>query len=462
MRVATRTVLFVAALALAAGAPAADTPQGFVELFKAATEAHGAKDYARMERLLRDALALRPGHPTAQYNLAAALALRGEKGDALDALGSLARMGLSFDPASDPDFAALREGFRFGLLKQDFSRNRKAVGDADVSFTVPAASFIPEGIAYDGDTRSFFLGSVHERRILRIRRDGKQDNFAADGPLWAVLGMTADVSRRRLWVATAAIPEMKNAAPDELGRTAILAYDLDSGELKQKHPLPQDGRKHVFGDLIVARSGAVYATDSGGGGLYALDPATGNFTLLTAPGELTSPQGLALARDRRTLYVADYTQGLFRYDLDKRALKRMEVARDICVYGIDGLYRFDDDLVAVQNGVRPHRAVRFELDRAGRRVRHAQVLAANLREFDEPTLGVVVGKRFHFVANSQWNKFGKDHALPPAEQLRGPIVLEVALDRRDPRRDEPRRGPAQPQQQPAPLELPPVGLPPIR
>jgi len=462
MRVATRTVLFVAALALAAGAPAADTPQGFVELFKAATEAHGAKDYARMERLLRDALALRPGHPTAQYNLAAALALRGEKGDALDALGSLARMGLSFDPASDPDFAALREGFRFGLLKQDFSRNRKAVGDADVSFTVPAASFIPEGIAYDGDTRSFFLGSVHERRIQRIRRDGKQDNFAADGPLWAVLGMTADVSRRRLWVATAAIPEMKNAAPDELGRTAILAYDLDSGELKQKHPLPQDGRKHVFGDLIVARSGAVYATDSGGGGLYALDPATGNFTLLTAPGELTSPQGLALARDRRTLYVADYTQGLFRYDLDKRALKRMEVARDICVYGIDGLYRFDDDLVAVQNGVRPHRAVRFELDRSGRRVRHAQVLAANLREFDEPTLGVVVGKRFHFVANSQWNKFGKDHALPPAEQLRGPIVLEVALDRRDPRRDEPRRGPAQPQQQPAPLELPPVGLPPIR
>ena len=462
MRVATLSALFAAALALAAGAPAADAPQGFVELFKAATEAHAAKDYARMERLLRDALALRPGHPTAQYNLAAALALRGEKGDALDALGTLARMGLTFDPASDPDFAALREGFRFGLLKQDFSRNRKAVGDADVSFTVPAASFIPEGIAFDGDTKNFFLGSVHERRIQRIRRDDKQDNFAAAGPLWAVLGMTADASKRRLWVATAALPEMKNAAPDELGRTAILAYDLDSGELKQKHPLPQDGRKHAFGDLIVARSGTVYATDSAGGGLYALDPATGNFTLLTAPGELTSPQGLALARDRRTLYVADYTQGLFRYDLRKRVLKRMEVAKDICVYGIDGLYRFDDDLVAVQNGVRPHRVVRFAIDRSGRRVRHAQVLAANLREFDEPTLGVVIGKRFHFVANSQWNKFGKDHALPPAGQLRGPIVLKVALDRRDQRDDGQRRGPAQTPQQPAPLQLPPVGVPPIR
>ena len=464
MSVPMRTALLAAALALAAAdGRAADPPQGFVELFKAATEAHGAKDYERMERLLRDALALRPAHPTATYNLAAALALRGEKGKAVDTLASLARMGLTFDPAQDADFAALREGYRFRSVADDFARNRKAVGDARVSFTVAAPSFIPEGIAFDRDTDSFFLGSVHERRIQRIRDNGQQDSFPPPGPLWAAMGMTADAAKRRLWVATSAIPEMKNATADELGRSAILAYDLDSGELKQKHPLPQDGAKHALGDLVVTRDGTVYATDSAAGTLYALETATGKFTALTTPGQLTSPQGLVLARDKDTLYIADYTQGLFRYDLDKRVLKRMDVARDICVYGIDGLYRFEDDLIAVQNGVRPHRVVRFVLDRSGRRVRHAQVLAANLRDFDEPTLGVVVGRRFHFVANSQWNRFAKDHTLPPDEKLRGPVVLEVALDRRDDdRRDSRQPGPAQAPQQSAPLELPPVNLPPIR
>lgn len=463
MRRVIGIVLLAAGLVVTTGAIAAEAPpqQGFVELFKASTQAHQAKDYKRMEQLLRDALKLRPVHPTATYNLAAALVLGGQKNAGVKELRKLARMGLTFDIAADEDFAGIREWQGFRELRRDFARNARAAGEANVTFTVPAPSFIPEGLAYDPASEDFFIGSVRERRILRIK-DEQPVDFTPAGSTWAVLGLTVDADERRLWAATAAIAEMKDAKTDELGRAALVTFDLKSGALQRRYELPQDGRRHALGDVIVGRK-AVYATDSAAGELYALDPAGGAFQSLTARGALSSPQGLVMGRDRRTLYVADYTQGLYRIDVEKRELTRLEVADDICVYGIDGLYRFGDDLIAVQNGIRPHRVVRFILDRSGKRVRHATVLASGLKEFDEPTLGVIEGRRFHFVANSQWHRFDKDHALPPDAQLRGPVVLQVRLDRRRPTEGDSGRGvPGEAQPAPAPLELPPVGLPRVR
>jgi sugar lactone lactonase YvrE len=462
MRV-VKWLMAAALLALAPGTGAAEPAQDFVGLFKASSAAYEARDYARMEQLLRQALKLRPAHPRAQYNLAAALALGGRKNDALDLLRGLARMGLSFDAAADADFAGLRDWDGFKDVSRAFARNRKPAGEAAVTFSVPGApAFIPEGLAFDPDDDHFYLGSVRERRILRIDEDGQASDFTPAGASWAVLGLAVDDGRRLLWAATAALPEMKDAKADELGRSALVAYDLKTGAERQRHELPQDGARHALGDLVVARDGKVYATDSAAGLLYVLDPATGKLEALTAPGALAAPQGLAFGRDRNLLYVADYTQGLYRFDLRKRALTRLDVADDISVYGIDGLYRFEDDLIAVQNGIRPHRVVRLALDRNGKRVRHATVLAAGLSQFDEPTLGAVVDRRFHFVANSQWGRFGKDHALPADAALRGPVVLSVSLERRGGQRPgERQRAPAQPPPA-SPLDLPPVGLPPIR
>ena len=458
MPILTRFAWLAAACALTVAAAEPPEPRGFVELFKASTEAYEAKDYPRMEQLLRAALKQRPDHPRATYNLASALALGGQRNAALKELRKLERMGLAFDIAADADFAGMRDWEGFKDLRRAFARNGAPAGESEESFRLPAPTFIPEGLAWDEKRDEFLLGSVHERRIVRVDEDGKEAPFSKPGESWAVLGLASDRRKRRLWAATAALPEMQNARAEELGRSAILEYDLDTGELKRRFELPADGQKRALGDLTIGRDGRIFATDSVGGGLYALDPGSGRFEALAPAGALSSPQGVVA--DGRGLYVADYTQGLFRYDFDKRTLKRLEVAEDICVYGIDGLYRFDDDLVAVQNGVRPHRIVRFELDRGGRRVRHATVLAAALRSFDEPTLGTVVGRRFHFVANSQWGKFGKDRKLPAAEQLRGPVVLNVSLERRPRDDDAPgQRGvPAQPQQAPG-SPLPPVDLP---
>ena len=54
-----------------------------------------------------------------------------------------------------------------------------------------------------------------------------------------------------------------------------------------------------------------------------------------------------------------------------------------------------------------------------------RILARNLPQFDEPSLGALAGDEFYFVANSHWNRFGPDGSLP--DGLTGPIVLELNL-----------------------------------
>jgi hypothetical protein len=96
------------------------------------------------------------------------------------------------------------------------------------------------------------------------------------------------------------------------------------------------------------------------------------------------------------------------------------------VNGIDGLVWANGALVGVQNGVWPHRVVRLDLDPSRARIAAVTVLARAHPDFDEPTLGVMVGPDFHFVANSQWEAVGEQGQVDEA-RLRPAVVLRVPV-----------------------------------
>jgi hypothetical protein len=100
---------------------------------------------------------------------------------------------------------------------------------------------------------------------------------------------------------------------------------------------------------------------------------------------------------------------------------------DLVLAGIDGLVADGHGgLLAIQNGIAPHRVVRLALDAAGTRVVSGQILAMGLAEMNEPTLGERVGDELYFVANSQWGSFDKGH-IWPMEKLSEPAVLALEL-----------------------------------
>jgi outer membrane protein assembly factor BamB len=142
---------------------------------------------------------------------------------------------------------------------------------------------------------------------------------------------------------------------------------------------------------------------------------------------LRSPGGLALSADERTLYVADWSQGLAALDLATGALAWMRPPAGTTVLGIDGLRRVGETLIAIQNGVTPHRIQRLTLAPDGRSLAASELLERAVPGWDEPTLGIVVDDALVYVANSQWPKFGEDGATPDPATLADLVIRRLPL-----------------------------------
>jgi hypothetical protein len=77
--------------------------------------------------------------------------------------------------------------------------------------------------------------------------------------------------------------------------------------------------------------------------------------------------------------------------------------------------------------VTPHRVTRFTLSPAADPVLRAAALERAYPQYDEPTLGVLVGAELYYIANAQWERFGEDGRIAKPEALTTPAVLRLPL-----------------------------------
>ncbi|HEV7843738.1 MAG TPA: hypothetical protein VGO69_08565, partial [Pyrinomonadaceae bacterium] len=155
-----------------------------------AIKAYQEKNYLAYLENMKLALALRPEHPRLMYNLASAHALVGNKREALAWLVRVAEMGLIYPAAKDTDFDSVKETDEFKAILKKFEDNRAPLGRSTTAFTIREKGLITEGIAFDPSSETFYVSSVHKRKILSVGKDGAVKDFATerDG-LWSVLGM---------------------------------------------------------------------------------------------------------------------------------------------------------------------------------------------------------------------------------------------------------------------------------
>lgn len=379
------------------------------------------EDYPAMLLAANKALAARPGFPGAIFNLAMTQAVNGDPHASLLTLESLLKKGVDFGAAELDQFAAVRELDAWSAYKAKVDALHVAFGTADVVTNYDDADFVPEGIAFDNEGQ-LYLGSIRRGQIVRL---GETAEVLSDRDThWSAFGSRFH-SDGSLWFASAAVPQMTGVGEDE-GKTGLFRLDVSSGTITKSATLPQYEKSQVLGDLIIADDNTIYATDSLTGAIYRYYIDSNEFEILVQRGKLGSPQGLALDASGNYLYVADYIGGLYRVWLKDGSLVRLNVTDDTTAYGIDGLYRYGDELVVIQNGIRPNRVAALRLSENGLAITGSRLLAANLEQFDEPTLGVIRGDDFYFVANSHWNRFDRENQLP--EGLTGPLILKLALD----------------------------------
>lgn len=418
-----RLIHHLFACALLAAAPALaddDYRDARAEL----VEAYQQADYAAMLIAAKKALIARPEFPGGIFNLALSQSLSGDAEGSMKTLEALLRKGIDFGVIDMDEFAAVRELDHWDAYALRAEALHSPVGETSIAIAVDKPQFVPEGIAIDA-AGDIYLGSIRTGELIRATGDVEQ---LSDGKHhWSVFGMRFDTDGN-LWFASAAVPQRVGVAED-VGKTGLFRMDVTTGTITRSAILPQyTDAAQVLGDLIIADENTIYATDSLTGAVYRYDVEKNEFSALLETGTFGSPQGLALDESGNFLFIADYIGGLYRVSLTDGGLVKLKVDAAITDFGIDGLYRYRDKLVAIQNGVTPHRVATFELSDNGLAVTAVEILAANLEYFDEPTLGAISGNQLFFVANSHWNRFDRDNKLP--DGLSGPIVLKVEIRQR--------------------------------
>jgi hypothetical protein len=298
----------------------------------------------------------------------------------------------------------------------------------DPTETIPNMDGIIEGLAIHPVTHESFLGDVHNRCIWSREGSGGAAvlrKFSADSDgLLGVFALKFDDAGRTLWASSSAVPEMKGGTSTDQERAFLARYDLSTRRLERTYALPADGRKHVLGDFLLGPDGMIYATDSVAPVIWRLAPGADHLeNWLENPG-FKSLQGVAFSADGHSLYVADYSLGLWRIDLAGRSAALVIVPAGTNLRGIDGLYAIPGGMIAIQNGLNPPRILHLTVDEDGAGVR-ARELRPDHPAWADLSLGQVIGGRFHFIANSGWDLFPTPAAKPPPH---GVQILSTALD----------------------------------
>ena len=421
-------------------------------LARSAMADYQAEDWNGFCRKMESALALRPDHPEFLYNSAAGQARAGRADSAFVRLEQFVSMGMTAPFDRDDDFATLHADPRWAPLLERTEANAAPFGKAERVLSVDAPELLPEGVAYDRVSGDFFLGGVRGRSVWRVHSGSARSYLSeSEQPFGSVFGLAVDSERRRLFVCTAWMAETPGVTEDRLGSSTVHVFDLERELWTGMHELTAAGARRILNDLALDSRGNLYLTDNQTGNVYRLDESAMENLVAAAPmsspvsalerlpiePELVSPQGIVVAPGDHTLYIADYALGIVAVGLPPgewdaarttqlRAVRLSPIA-GACLIGIDGLARHGNDLLAIQNGVRPHRVLRIRMDESGGGIRSVETLLAAHPDFDEPTLGVVVGDRFDIVANSQWPSLAPDGGVKEGYEIHGPIVLSIAI-----------------------------------
>jgi sugar lactone lactonase YvrE len=405
------------------------TPKSNFELRGEMREAYKREDRAAFLSITQELVRRTPGEVFNLYNLASAQSLNGEGEAAVRSLEEILAHRVAYDLDADKNFEPIRRlrGYESVRDRMNAFRKETITSGATRAFTIPEKGFIAEGVAYDSKTRSFFVASIRHRRIVRIDASGRVADLVPAGRdgLRSAMGMRVDPERRTLWVASQALPSMDGYQKDQPVSSAVFEFDVDSGRLRKEHVPPPGAKPPAFDDLTVAADGTVFVNDAETSRIWRIPPG-GKLEVLATFPNFSGSQGLALSSDGKTLYASDY-RGLFAIDLARRSAAAIGVPADLALSGIDGLVRYENSLIAIQNGITPHRVIRLDLARDGVSIAKARILEMNHPDFDEPTLGVVVDRALYLSADSQGQKYLDDKNPIRPEEARDAVILKLPL-----------------------------------
>ncbi len=366
--------------------------------------AYVAKDYLTFRKALERLHKMRPNNSEYMYQLVVAHALLDEKQQAYDLMLRMQQQGLAYDFSRSDSTQNIKNTEVFDYVNDLMKSAADPMGISETVFTLADSVVWPETIAWDESRQRFLVGTVTEGSILAVDKDGQLTELLKanqENGMWAVLDILVDQTRNRLWVSSAAMPVFSGFDPVDKGRSALFEFNLETLQLIHRYPVPVDGRPHVLGSMAQSPNGDVFIVDRALPIIYAKPAGEQKLKAVMATRDMISMRGITMQPDGSVMYVADREMGIMVIDINTGRVAKLAVPTTLNLGGIDGLYLWNNHLIVIQNGIKPQRVMRLQLDATGTQVAAVAPLAVAQPEFDFPSFGTVRGEDLYYFANSQ-------------------------------------------------------------
>ena len=224
---------------------------------------------------------------------------------------------------------------------------------ADV--VVPGATDFPESMSAASDGTLYF-SSFANGRVWRAKPgEAQASEFIKSGSngLASALGVLADDKSNTLYVCSDDFSGAGIKIPGASTGTSLKLFDLKSGEAKGSIPVP--GRTTLCNDIVVAKDGNAYVSDSFGAQILRLKPGAKEFEIWASDPRWNVPgkpqlDGIAQLPDGSIYSNLFEGDGLYRVTMNSDGsagtITKLETSRPL--YHSDGLRAFGDKLLMVE------------------------------------------------------------------------------------------------------------------
>lgn len=329
----------------------------------------------------------------------------------------------AFDQLYQDDYKFIKQIDNFDFYLNTTAKDTIQISNSSVLYTISEKDLIPEGIAFDKKHKVTYLSSINKRKILAIDSNGNVKDFITTGKdnILATLGMEVDPERRHLWVCSE-WENKRRILPDSLLYTGIYKYDLESGELIKKYIL-KDTVPRLFNDIVIAKNGTAYITESNQAKVFKIDPKKDELELFISSDHSYYANGITISDDNKQLYFSHYFGSTYVVNLEQNTISKLKHCKSINSGRVDGLAFYKNSLIMHQDEI-----CRYYLNELGDSIIKKEVIERNHPLFEISTTGEIAGDKYIYIANSQINKFDNEGYVFSDDKLNPITILTTDLE----------------------------------
>lgn len=311
-------------------------------------------------------------------------------------------------PGALRDIKYFRQAFLAASILMLWSCGQTPYLDLETDVSITA---IPEGIAVDSATGAFYISSIHEDRIYRLRPDGRGATpILARADNGYSLGLGLEIRDGILYALSSL---------DRSPRSILTRYELATGAFTTHTHEDRDTAQ--FNDLAVTRAGDAFITDSRMHRLYKYQRGMDSIQVFLEGGAFRYPNGICLNDEEDILFVASISHGIRLVDPANGALLNTSEYQTLGS-GIDGMKFHRGSLYFVMNrmadGEITSGLYRLPFSRQTRDFGPLETLLEDPEAFPVPTTLAIVNDTLYALADSQL-----DHYDDAAQAITEPQAL---------------------------------------